>query len=96
MAKIKRLNEAIEIGVSFREIFDICKAYETLSDKLVPLVVEKYNKESSERFRNFDPVNLEDCMIDRMEVVENGNIYIEFLDQNGNDFNVTLTEGDIA
>jgi len=96
MAKIKRLNEAIEIGVSFREIFDICKSYETLTGKLAPLVVEKYNKESSERFRNFDPVNPEDCMIDRMEVGGDGNIYIEFLDQDGNDFNVTLTKDDIA
>ncbi len=98
MAKIKRLNENAEVSYTIEEIKDICKKYNTLKTELLPVAINKWNAETKARWESRADLIMEpsDCMIDWVEDFGDRGIGVEFLDQDGNDYNITLTKEDLA
>lgn len=101
MAKIKRFNKMKEVGefeISIEEIKEICNKYQSIKAGILPLAIKKWNNEVKSRWPNrkdliFDYTD--GFMVDWVDDFGDRGIGVEFLDQDGNDYNVTLTKEDL-
>jgi hypothetical protein len=95
MATIKRFNKMKEVGefdFTVEEIKDICNKYQSLKAGLLPYAIKKWNEEVEDSVFDYT----DGFVIDWVDDFGDRGIGVEFLDQDGNDYNVTLTKEDLA